>query len=106
MEQSPLSFKEKKQNFPIPWISKSLKRYKGNTMIRELHRSKIILSNFDTEVRAIKNKYSNAGYPISFILSNINNFNMPPEDDVSLVIPPNLFDEKKPFLLIKFHIVK
>ena len=31
---------------------------------------------------------------------------MPPEDDVSVVIPPNLLDEKKPFLMIKFLIVK
>ena len=31
---------------------------------------------------------------------------MPPEDDVSVVILPNLLDEKKPFLMIKFLIVK
>ena len=52
------------------------------------------------EIRAIENKYSNAGYPICFIRSYINNFNMPLEDDVPVTILLNLFDEKKPFLFI------
>ena len=26
---------------------------------------------------------------------------MSPEDNISVIIPPNLFDEKKPFLLIE-----
>ena len=55
--------------------------------------TKIISSLIDTEIRAIKIKYSNAGYPIRFIASSKNNFNLPPEDDVSVIIPPNLFDE-------------
>ena len=86
---------------PLTWISKSPKRYKQNTIISDLHRSKRILPDFDTGIRAIKNKYSNAGYPIHFIASIVNNFNLPHEDDVLVTIPPNLFDEMKPFLLIE-----
>ena len=61
-----------------------------------------ISSDFDAAIRAIKNKYSNAGCPMRFIRSIINNMNVPPKVDVSLIIPPNFFDEKKPFLLIEF----
>ena len=38
-------------------------------------------------------------YGFSIILKN--NFNMPPEDDESVIISPNLFDEKNTFLLIE-----
>ena len=77
------------------------KRYKRNTILGNLHKSKRISSDFDTEIRAIKNKYSNAGYPICFVGSYINNFNTPPEHDTPAIIPPYLFDEKKQFLLIE-----
>ena len=55
----------------------------------------------DTEIRAIKSKYNNAGYLIHFIASIKNNFNLSPEDDASVIISPNLFDEMKPFLMIE-----
>ena len=55
------------------------------------------MSDFDKEIRAIKNIYSNAGYPIRFLDDIKNNFNMPPEDDESVIISPNLFDEKNTF---------
>ena len=63
-------------------------------MIRDLHKPKRISSDFDTEIRAIKNKYSDAVYPIRFIRSITNNCSMPPEDDVSVIVPPNLFEKK------------
>ena len=72
----------KETKLPITWISKSPKRYKRNTVKGDLHRSKRISPDFDTEIGAVKNKYSNAGYPIRFIACTINNFNLPPEDDV------------------------
>ena len=59
-------------------------------------------SDFHTEIRAIKNKYSNAGCPMRFIRRVINNLNVPPKVDVSVIIEPSFFDEKKPFLLIEF----
>ena len=91
----------KETKLPIPWISKSPKRHKRNTMTENLHRSERISPDFDTEITAIKNKYSNADYSIRFIRSIMYNFNKPPEDDVSVKIPPNLLDETKPFLLIE-----
>ena len=72
----------KETKLPITWISKSPTRYKRNTVKGDLHRLKRISPDFDTEIGAVKNKYSNAGYHIRFIACTINNFNLPPEDDV------------------------
>lgn len=85
--------------FPISWISKLPKFYKQNTIIGDLPRSERISPGFNTEFRAIKKEYTNADYPIRFIGSIINSFNLPPEDDVFVIIPPNLFDKKVEFLL-------
>ena len=85
--------------FPMPCISKLPKPYKQNTIIGDLPRSERISPGFNTEFRAIKKEYTNADYPIRFIGSIINSFNLPPEDDVFVIIPPNLFDEKVEFLL-------
>lgn len=41
-----------------------------------------ISPDFNTEIGAVKNKYSSAGYPIRFFACTINNFNLPPKDDV------------------------
>ena len=61
---------------------KILKRYKQNTISRDLHRSRKIASNFDIKIRAIKAKYSKAGYPQRFIESVIRDVTTP------FVIPP------------------
>ena len=83
----------------MPWILKSPKHYKRNIILGDLYGLKRILSNFNTEIRAIKNKYGNASYLICFIRSVIKNFNTSHEDDVSVIIPPY-------FCIMKFHIVK
>ena len=83
----------------MPWILKSPKHYKRNIILGDLHGLKRILSNFNTEIRAIKNKYGNASYLICFIRSVIKNVNTSHEDDVSVIIPPY-------FCIMKFHIVK
>ena len=83
----------------MPCISKLPKPYKQNTIIGDLPRSERISPDFNTEFRAIKKEYTNADYPIRFIGSIINSFNLPPEADVFVIIPPNLFDKKVEFLL-------
>ena len=85
----------------VPWVSKIPKRYKRNTISRDLHRSRKIVSNFVIEIRAIKAKYNKPGYPRRFIESVSRDFITPLDKDESFIIPPNIFEEKKPFLLLE-----
>ena len=85
----------------VPWASKIPKRYKRNTISGDLHRSRKIALNFDIEIRAIKAKYNKAGYPRRFIESIIRDFITPLDEDESFIIPPNMFEVKKPFLLLE-----
>ena len=86
--------------FPISWISKLPKFYKQNTIIGDLYRSKRILSGFNTKVRAIKNEYNNAGYPLSFIRSIVNSVNMSSHDNLSVIISPNFLLTEVPYCKI------
>ena len=56
---------------PTHWSSKIPKRYKRNNINGELHRAKMISSNFEKEVQRIRLKFKNAGYPLRFINSVI-----------------------------------
>ena len=82
-------------------VSKIPKRYKRNTISGDLHRSRKIASNFDIEITAIKAKYNKAGYPRRFIESIIRDFIAPLDKDETFIIPPNMFEVKKPFLLLE-----
>ena len=73
----------------VPWVSKIPKRYKRNTI------------SGDIEVRAIKAKYNKAGYPRRFIEIVIRDFITPLDKDESFIILPNMFEVKKPFLLLE-----
>ena len=66
-----------------------------------MHRSRKIASNFDIEIRAIKAKYNKDGYPRRFIESVIRDFITPLDKDESFIISPNMFEVKKPFLLLE-----
>ena len=67
----------------------------------DLHRSRKLASNFDIKIRTIKAKYNKAGYPWWFIESVIRDFITPLDKDEEFIIPPNMFAEKKPFLLLE-----
>ena len=56
------------------WSSNIPKRYKRNAISVDLHRSKRISSNFDTEVQIIKSKFKSVGYPLPFIDNVIRTF--------------------------------
>ena len=66
-----------------------------------MHRPRKIASKFNIEIRAIKAKYNKAGHPRRFIESVIRDFITPLDKDESLIIPPNMFAVKKPFLLLE-----
>ena len=68
------------------------KHYKKNVIIGDLHRVKNLSSDFEQEVRIIRNKYIKAGYPFRFINSVIDGFNQEKED---LLILTSLFEKKK-----------
>ena len=56
------------------------KHYKKNVIIGDLHRVKNLSSDFEQEVRIIRNKYIKAGYPFRFVNSVIDGFNQEKED--------------------------
>ena len=84
----------------VHWPSRVPKRYKRNAVIGDLHRSKRISSNFEMEIKVIKRKFRNADYPPKFLNSVIHQFFTPKNND-SFIIPPDLFEESKLFILVE-----
>ena len=77
---------------PFHWTSPVPINYKKNVIIGDLHNVKNLSSNFEQEVRIIRNKYIKSGYSFRFINSVIDGFNQEKEDPV---IPTSLFKERK-----------
>ena len=97
----------KKTKLTTHWSSCIPKRYKRNAINGNLNRAKRITSNFENETRKIQQKFLKADYPLAFIKSVMRDFNNKQinnkhqtEDDS--IIPPNLFDIPKPFILLEF----
>ena len=86
----------KPNKLPIPWTSRTPKKYKRNSLKTELYRAKQISSDFDAEVDQIKTKFQNAAYPKHFIASAIKEFNTPEDTDT---IPPWLFEDRQTILI-------
>ena len=82
----------KTYKLPVHWSSRVPKQY--------LHRSKRISSNSEIAIKVIKRKFQNAGYPPKFLSSAIHQFFTPKNND-SFIIPPDLFEESKPFILVE-----
>ena len=78
------------------------KCYKRNTINDDLYRSKRISSNFDEEIPQKIERFMKADYPLRFINNVVNAFRRGKEcGDESFMIPPNLFETKKPFIFIE-----
>ena len=69
------SVHRKESKLPVPWESKVPKHYKRSTLLGELHCAKKISSNFQKEVKNIKEKFSKANFPLRFIKNVIAQFN-------------------------------
>ena len=67
-------------------------KYKRNAIISELQRAMRIALDFDKEIKRIKNKYIDTGYPKYVIENTIKNFNT---KNVELIIPLWLFNKRK-----------
>ena len=52
------------------------------------------------EIKVIKRKFRIADYPTKFLNSVIHQFFTPKNND-SFIIPPDLFEESKPFILVE-----
>ena len=100
----------KETKMPTHWSSNIPKRYKRNAISVDLHRSKRISSNFDTEVQIIKSKFKSVGYPLPFIDNVIRTFkeknivdqnNATDDNDDEPLIPPYFFEVNKRFILLK-----
>ena len=95
----------KESKTPTHWSSCIPKRYKRNSIITDLHRAKRIATDFNKEVKIIRNKFIKADYPRGFINNVIKQFNQDQlhneitEEDEPL-IPPDFFEIEKPFHLL------
>ena len=83
---------------PVHWSSKIRKKYKRNSIKRELNRAKRIPSHFNEEVALIRKKFINVDFPVRFVNSNINSFinNTEEQEEIEFIIPPY-------FLKLKNH---
>ena len=62
----------------------------------------MISSDFNEEIPVIKEQYLKADYPLRFINSVINEFQKNKNTlEESFIIPPNFFEEEKPFISIE-----
>ena len=86
-------------NVLVHWSSRVPKRYKQSAVIGDLHRSKRISSNFKMDIKVIKCKLRNADYPPKCLNSVMHQFSTPKNND-SFIIPPDLFEDSKPFILV------
>ena len=90
----------KENCIPVFWSSKVPKRYKRNAINGDLHRAAKIASDFDAEVRRIKEKYKNVGFPLRFIEAVIRDFQkVPVVDEGERIIPEWLFEQKMDFYI-------
>ena len=80
--------------FPVFWssIEEVAFRYKKKVINDELHRSKKISSNFQSEIARIEAKFLKAVFPHNVTENTINNFNNVYEE---LMIPNWIFDKRK-----------
>ena len=84
------------KKFPVHWSSKIPLRYKRNAITGELRSANKIASNFSNEMKRIKIKYLQAGFPIHVINDVFRRFNQEKDE---VLIPQWLFDDRKECLI-------
>ena len=83
----------KETKLPFHWSSQVPLQYKRSVIRGELHRAYRIATVFDNEIKRIRHKYRNAGYPARFVNAQINKFTESREKDDN-IIPVWLFDDQ------------
>ena len=84
------------KKFPVYWSSKIPLRYKRNAIIRELHRSNKVMSNFSSELKRIKIRHLQASLSFHFKNDIFCRFN---QEKGNILIPEWLFDDRKKLLI-------
>ena len=96
----------KETKIPAHWSSQIPKRYKRNSIKVDLHRAKNISTNFEEELKFIRNKFIKADFPVPFINNVIKDFknqqkSVQQNNEEELIIPSYFFEVEPPFLLLK-----
>ena len=73
----------------VHWISATPEKWKCNTIIGTLHGAKQIATNWDEEVKAIKESFIKVGHPIKIINEVIQEIQIPKIDET--IIPVSWF---------------
>ena len=81
----------KSSKLPFNFSSQVRLQYKKSVITGELHRAKAIGSAFEHEKNRIITKFTRAGYPFKFLMSQFKRFEIPKE---KLLISPGFFDER------------
>ena len=81
----------KSSKLPFHFSSQIPLQYKRSVITGELHRAKAIGSDFDHEKDRITAKFSRAGYPCKFLMSQFKKFELLKEE---LLIMPGFFDKR------------
>ena len=91
----------------VSWESKVLQHYKRSSLLGELHRAKKIPSNFQKEVKNIKEKFTKANFPLRFmnrVKAQFNNstYNNNERKEIDeMIIPSQLFEIPKKNLFLQ-----
>ena len=81
---------------PNHWNSKVPKKYKRNAINADLYRSVRTASDMDKEIKAVKEKFTKAGFPVRFTDSVIRQFDEKRrEERDEMLIPEDFFQEQK-----------
>ena len=83
---------QKPGKLQVHWKSAIPERWKRNTILGALHRAKQIATNWKAEVKAIKQSFIKAGYPVKLINEVIHDFENPKSNET--IIPVHWFDER------------
>ena len=101
------SVHKKVRKLPVLWEFKAPKQYKRNTLLGELHSARKISLNFQNEVKNIKEKFSKANFPLTFINSVVAQFNnniyniKERNEENEMIIPLQLFEIPKKILFLQ-----
>ena len=97
------SVHRKESKLPVPWESKVSKHYKRNALLGD----KKISSNFQKEVKNIKEKFNKANFPLRFINNVVTQFNKnmynnkERNEEDEMIIPPQLFEIPRKILFLQ-----
>ena len=101
-----ISVHRKESKLPVRWESKPPKHYKSNSLLGEINHAKKVSSNFQREVKTVKEKFSKENFPLRFINSVVAQFNNSAynnnernkEDE--MINPPQFFEIPMKILLL------